>query len=40
MANIALAFHWPLETLDAMTLRDLADWERRAISKLEALHGN
>lgn len=40
MANIALAFHWPLAALDAMSLEELADWERRAIAKLEALYGN
>ncbi len=39
MANIALAFHWSPESMDNMTLAEIGDWERRAIEKLELLHG-
>ncbi|MXO64864.1 GpE family phage tail protein [Altericroceibacterium endophyticum] len=38
MANIALAFHWSLESMGTLSLAELGDWERRAIDKLELLH--
>ncbi|NNC24249.1 GpE family phage tail protein [Salinisphaera sp. USBA-960] len=30
MADIAIAFHWPPETMDAMSLTDLMAWRERA----------
>ncbi len=30
MADIAVVFHWSLESLDAMPLIELAEWRERA----------
>jgi hypothetical protein len=30
MANIATLWHWPLESMDRMTVEELADWHERA----------
>lgn len=30
MADIAAIFHWPPETMDPMTLAELADWREEA----------
>ncbi len=33
MADIAAVFHWPLESMEAMSLPDLLDWQRRAVER-------
>lgn len=30
MADIAVVFHWPLESMDALSLLELAEWRQRA----------
>lgn len=35
MADIAVAFHWPLSDLIAMTLADLIAWRERARVRME-----
>lgn len=35
MADIALVFHWTPETMDPMTLTELAEWRERARKRWE-----
>lgn len=35
MADIALIFHWPLASLDAMSVTELAAWRERAARRWE-----
>lgn len=35
MADIAVAFHWPLAELTAMTLAELIAWRERARVRME-----
>lgn len=39
MADIAAVFHWSLETLSAMPLRELIDWRRRAVECWNRMQG-
>lgn len=35
MADIAVAFHWSLASMDAMSVNELAAWRERAARRLE-----
>lgn len=35
MADLAIAFHWRLADLDALSLTDLCEWRERARVRLE-----
>lgn len=37
MAHVAFFFHWPLATMDAMSIEELLDWRDRAIEIHNAL---
>lgn len=39
MADLALVFHWTLETMSALSLGELAHWRGLAIEKWNAVHG-
>lgn len=38
MADLALVFHWPPDTLSGMSLADLAMWREEARKRHEADH--
>lgn len=33
MADIAAIFHWPLDSMERMTLNELASWRERAAKR-------
>lgn len=35
MADLAMVFHWPPDTMEAMTLEELAEWRERARDRHE-----
>ena len=38
MADIAMVFHWSPETMNAMSIEELAGWREKARIRFEAQH--
>ncbi len=38
MADVAVVFHWPVETLRGMEIEELLEWTELALKRLEKLH--
>lgn len=39
MADVAMVFHWPPETMREMQIEELLDWQRRAAERVKAMAG-